>query len=573
MENTVINETFERYRTEVSSWLEELYALAKTLEDAALAEVIHDIRLHVNEPFLFVVVGEIKAGKSSFINALLETDICRVDPAPCTDTIQQIVYSAQQTETEINPHHLRIGLPVEVLKHIGIVDTPGTNTVIEHHYEITEQYIPNSGLVLFVFPAKNPHTRTAWELLDYISEQWRKRVVFVLQQADLATENELSVNTAKVREYAEKRGINAPLIFVVSAKWEQEKDARSGFEAIRDYIRKTVTGGRHLYLKLSTTLTSGEQALKKVYNTLQEYRARLDADRNAAGRIQDYLAAGKKNMARDVEHFVDALCARYDRIGLEIRSDFEEGLSVVALYKRAIRGTLSRKKSVTAWLEELQTQFETRLAEALIQETGERSWQFMETIQDLVARIDDELSQTIHVTPDGGRKSVWDEKRTEVIQDIRRKVDAMAAKDLFHDTLAANPAAMPSRLMGGSTLTLLGALLLTTHVTLLDITGGILAGLGLFITGGVLVAKRGKILREFAQAIQNGRDQFRERLMQQLSARFSQLHDDISDNVKPFLLNIQARDSHLSTLMAQGETLQNRMSVLSQRIDNDMGKG
>ena len=41
---------------------------------------------------LFVIVGEVKAGKSSFINALLREDICEVAPDPCTAGIQELVY-------------------------------------------------------------------------------------------------------------------------------------------------------------------------------------------------------------------------------------------------------------------------------------------------------------------------------------------------------------------------------------------------------------------------------------------------------------------------------------------------
>ena len=58
--------------------------------------------------FLFVVVGEIKAGKSSLVNALLGESVCPVDPAPCTDTIQLIVHGETPAETEIAPHVRRI---------------------------------------------------------------------------------------------------------------------------------------------------------------------------------------------------------------------------------------------------------------------------------------------------------------------------------------------------------------------------------------------------------------------------------------------------------------------------------
>lgn len=573
LEHAIINETYERYRAAVSLLLNDLFKLTTTIEDDALAAAVNTIRHHVSEPFLFVVVGEIKAGKSSFINALLSTDICRVDPAPCTDSIQQIVYASEKTETEIAPDHWRIGLPAEVLKHVSIVDTPGTNTVIDHHHEITEQYIPNSGLVLFVFPAKNPHTRTAWELLDYISAEWRKRVVFVLQQADLATENELAVNAASVKAYAAKRGIETPLIFATSARWEQEKNPASGFDAIRSYIRETVTGGRHLYLKLSTTLASAERVLKKVHDRLQGANSQLETDRAIASQIIQTLETGRENIERDISRFVEVLINRYDRIGLEIKSDFEEGLSVIALYKRAIQGTLNRKKSVSVWLEELQLRFETRLTAALADAANEGAWQFMRTIQELVERIDKALLRAVSFSPGHSREAAWDRKRSEIVEEIRQKVGSLAATDLFHETLVANPAAMPSRLMSGGTLTLVGTLLLTTtHITLLDITGGILAGLGLFITGGVLIAKRGKILREFNQAVAAGRDKLKEKLAGQLTARFSQLHGEVTRNVQPFLNHITERETKLSSLMAQGEKVQRELILLSERIEADMGR-
>ncbi|MBK7009342.1 MAG: dynamin family protein [Saprospiraceae bacterium] len=34
--------------------------------------------------------------------------------------------------------------------------TPGTNTIVAHHQEITEKFIPYSDLIVFVFEAKNP---------------------------------------------------------------------------------------------------------------------------------------------------------------------------------------------------------------------------------------------------------------------------------------------------------------------------------------------------------------------------------------------------------------------------------
>ena len=118
-----------------------------------LHKTASDLLQHIADPFLFVIVGEVKAGKSSFINALLETkeEICKVAPSPMTDTIQQIVYGEEKSEVIVNQYLKKIYSPVDILKEIAIVDTPGTNTIIAHHQEITERFVPAADLIVFVF--------------------------------------------------------------------------------------------------------------------------------------------------------------------------------------------------------------------------------------------------------------------------------------------------------------------------------------------------------------------------------------------------------------------------------------
>ena len=130
------------------------------------------------------------------------------------------------------------------------MDTPGTNSIIEQHEIITKGYIPHSDLVVFVFPAKNPHTGSAWKLLGYVNQEWRRKIIFILQQADLEREH-LAAQVESVRTYALQRGVTSPIIFATSARWEQEgKRELSGFSAVREYIRQKVTGGRYLIEKL-----------------------------------------------------------------------------------------------------------------------------------------------------------------------------------------------------------------------------------------------------------------------------------------------------------------------------------
>lgn len=562
----MIDATFEQFRSEAVTWLKDLQGLIREIQNQRLEEIVSDMRIHAGEPFLFVVVGEIKAGKSSFINALVGESICAVDPAPCTDMVQEIVYASEKTDTRISPHLRRIGLPVDILRQVAIVDTPGTNTIIRHHHEITERFIPNSGLVLFVFPAKNPHTLSAWELLDMVKDEWRKRVVFILQQADLATEDELRVNRQKVAEYARARGIDAPVVFTTSARLEMAGDPGSGFEDIRRFIRETVTGGRHYSLKLMALLDSGEQVLKQVYDALQEIRRVLDSDHGLAERLRRLLDQAETDLQKDIRFLLDRLLDQYDRIGIQIKREFEAGLSVGALYKRAFSGTFSRRQSVQGWLEGLQKQFQDRVGVALEDVIQEGARHFTENLKQLA----DELAQALKTgdsPPQAAVVPAIGADRDDMVRDIREKVRELVGTEFAAQVLQAKPENMPSQLMSGSALTLVGAILLsTTHVAFLDITGGILTGLGIFMAGGVLMAKKAKIIREFNRSLLDGRDRFEEQLIGRLKTKFGLVQEGVRRRVSPFFESIEKRESQLAPLMADGQSLQQRLEDLRGRM-------
>lgn len=46
-----------------------------------------------------------------------------------------------------------VSLPVDWLKEISLVDTPGTNAIFRFHQQLTEHFVPRSDLVLWVTSA------------------------------------------------------------------------------------------------------------------------------------------------------------------------------------------------------------------------------------------------------------------------------------------------------------------------------------------------------------------------------------------------------------------------------------
>src|ERR671919_159536 len=96
---------------------------APEADQAALAASIRQL----DEFFLLVVVGEFNAGKSAFINALAGERVLQEGVTPTTAQIHLLKYG-DTVETSIGNDGIRVvSAPVELLRDLHIVDTPGTN--------------------------------------------------------------------------------------------------------------------------------------------------------------------------------------------------------------------------------------------------------------------------------------------------------------------------------------------------------------------------------------------------------------------------------------------------------------
>ena len=133
----------------------------------------------LEELFLLVVVGEFNAGKSAFINALLGQKLLTEGVTPTTNRVNILRYGTELSQTLREEDLLVLTLPVAWLQEINVVDTPGTNAVIQRHQEITEDFVPRSDLVLFITSADRPFSESERTFLSHIRD-WGKKVVIVI---------------------------------------------------------------------------------------------------------------------------------------------------------------------------------------------------------------------------------------------------------------------------------------------------------------------------------------------------------------------------------------------------------
>src|ERR1700738_2706811 len=249
----MVGEKYLELRSKLSTSLGSLASLAQQV--AAPDETLHNLEnlvVNLNEPFLFVVVGEVKAGKSSLLNALFGRDFCKVDVLPATDRVYVFKHGNPERDLPLSDHLTERYRNIDFLKDFNIVDTPGTNTIVANHQEITENFVPMADLIVFVFAVTNPWAASAWDFLRLIGQHWKKNIVFVIQQADLRDPHEVEIVSKHLDQTVlQILGANCP-IFAVSAKKaflaktspNADRDklwSESHFGELEDWITETVS--------------------------------------------------------------------------------------------------------------------------------------------------------------------------------------------------------------------------------------------------------------------------------------------------------------------------------------------
>ncbi len=577
MRNDIISTEYQQLKVRTDEVIGSVHQLTISTGSEEMITLITDLRNRLSDPFMFVIVGEVKAGKSSFINALLDTgkDICAVAPSPMTDTIQQIVYGDQEAVESLSPYLKRIFQPVEILKDIAIVDTPGTNTIIAHHQEITESFIPAADLIVFVFEAKNPYRQSAWDFFNLIHEDWKKKIIFVLQQKDLMDEADLKINESGVERYAKERDILEPIIFSVSAKLEQENSKlKSGYLPLREFIKKNITGGQAPMLKLESSLLTGTNFLERIDNAIDLRAKQLETDRNFRSEIETTLNEQAQRSRRQVNMLIENLVNSYDQIWNQQREELSDGLSFFSLLKRSIRSMFSKKENLKGWLQKLAGAIEKNMQERLFYKLSGDVDDLADSIQNMVKFIDLKIQNTkTFFSNDMELFRDIADKRSTILKDLRNTFGEYIAdqNNFKNEKLFPGAKDVSPSLATGSGLAIIGVILTAvTNGAVMDFTGGIVTTIGLLFAGITTGINKRKVLKEFDNEMKAGRGNLQSDLGDKLTLYIENIQENIEQHFARFDAYLHQEATEVEKAAAESASIKSRIQKLQIEIKSEL---
>jgi small GTP-binding protein len=259
----------------------------------------------LDELFLLVIVGEFNAGKSAFINALIGRQLLQEGVTPTTAEIQVLQYGETIGRFKDDRGLQVITAPIDLLRELHIVDTPGTNAIQREHERLTTDFVPRSDLVLFLTAAERPFTESERLFLASIVE-WGKKIVVVVNKIDIiATPAEQEEVLVFVRRYARELLGTAIDVFPVSARLalrakqgEPALWSASGFEALERYLDSTLDSGARFALKLANPLGVGQVLTARYASIADERLTMMQEDLAVLGDVDRQLAIYREDMQR-----------------------------------------------------------------------------------------------------------------------------------------------------------------------------------------------------------------------------------------------------------------------------------
>jgi GTP-binding protein EngB required for normal cell division len=204
-----------------------------------------------NPPIDVAILGQFKAGKSSFVNSLIGQNVLPVGVIPVTTVISRLRIGERERATVSFFDGTRKEIPIAELDEytaeaknpsnqksvemvdvelpaladyagLRLVDTPGLGSVFKAHMEVSANWLPEVGAAVLAVSADRPLSENDLQLIRELT-QYTPRIILLLTKADLLSPSQQD-EVVKFFEDTVKRELNREFpIFLYSTKTDTER--------------------------------------------------------------------------------------------------------------------------------------------------------------------------------------------------------------------------------------------------------------------------------------------------------------------------------------------------------------
>ncbi|MCX6689154.1 MAG: dynamin family protein [Methanoregula sp.] len=319
--------------------------------------------------FHLAVLGQVKRGKSTLLNALLGEDLLPSSVIPLTaiptfiqygeKRLLRVRYNDNRPDTVLkgeptkwlnkqlmgfvtenaNPRNekgvleVEITHPAAILRDVVLIDTPGVGSTYRHNTMATMNFLPQCDAAVFLVSADPPITELEVEFLKEIKNRVAQ-LFFVLNKVDYLTEAERDMSLTFYRDVLTRdAGIDpGTRIFAISArKGLQAKDAgdaqqweESGLSEVSDYLiaflareksrvlkeaigRKALDIFNNVHLQIELEIRALELPLVELESRLALFDKKITEAQQQQIHAQDILTGDHQRVLAQLESYIQNL--------------------------------------------------------------------------------------------------------------------------------------------------------------------------------------------------------------------------------------------------------------------------
>lgn len=300
-------------------------------------------------PLKVVLMGEVKAGKSTLINAIIGEEVSPVGVTETTSVIMDISHSIEKSGVihwkdgskksltipniyqllKDNIHtptfyseieSVKLTFPFDNLQSIQLIDTPGMETITSSNNEITKKFIQKADVVLWVLSA---HHIGQINIEDQILEvaDYGKPVVILINRMD-----QINGEVSRVVDYVnDEYGLYAKAVFPVSGymalegkkSGNQDLYKQSGLNEIMKYLEENIE-----IIAEDVKENSIQQSIKQIFKK--------------EAHLSEMVLSNIRFSENSLHHRIEDIHYYRDKIKDQIQREAKQWLAMEFMYKEEI---------------------------------------------------------------------------------------------------------------------------------------------------------------------------------------------------------------------------------------------